>query len=186
MKICYPALVALTLTATATGCIPGSAAPTWTPTLAEEVRREAAANPRAEESERWLLEAGLAHARPGTPEYDPEKASDHLVKLLERHPGTRHRILASYMLPLLAEEARQRQRVQRLAGDVNRLNQQITETNARIQGLNQLLDSLEERDGSYRQTIERLQTTLQTRTRQLRELEEKLDALMRVDLESRP
>ena len=186
MRIRYPVVVALTLAATTAGCVPGTVAPTWTPSLADEVRRTAEADPRAEESERWLLEAGLAHARPGTPEYDPETASDYLVKLLERHPTTRHRVLASYLLPLLAEEARQRQRVQRLAGDVNRLNQQITETNARIQGLNQLLDSLEERDASYRQTIQQLQATLQSRTRQLREMEETLNALMRVDLESRP
>lgn len=95
-------------------------------------------------------------------------------------------MLASYLLPLLAEEARQRQRVERLTGDTERLRQQLAETHARIQGLNQLLDSLEERDGSYRETIETLQATVQTRTRQLREMEEKLNALMRVDLESRP
>ena len=147
---------------------------------------EPESNPAAMESERWLLEAGLAHSRPGTVEYDPEVASDHFVALLERHPDTRHRILASYLLPLLAEEARQRQRVERLTGDGERLRQQLAETHARIQGLNQLLDSLEERDGTYRQTIERLQATVQTRTRQLREMEEKLNALMRVDLESRP
>lgn len=169
-----------------TGCSAGVIPPAWTPTLAEEVRRTAESNPAAMESERWLLEAGLAHSRPGTVEYDPEVASDHFVALLERHPDTRHRILASYLLPLLAEEARQRQRVERLTGDGERLRQQLAETHARIQGLNQLLDSLEERDGTYRQTIERLQATVQTRTRQLREMEEKLNALMRVDLESRP
>lgn len=174
------------LLAAMAGCSAGVVPPTWTPDLAEQVRRTAESNPAAAESERWLLEAGLAHARPGTPEYDPEVASDHFVALLEHHPGTRHRVLASYLLPLLAEEARQRQRVERLTGDTERLRQQLAETHARIQGLNQLLDSLEERDGSYRETIETLQATVQTRTRQLREMEEKLNALMRVDLESRP
>lgn len=168
------------------GCSAGVVPPPWTPDLAQEVRRTADANPAAQESEGWLLEAALAHSRPGTPEYDPERASDHFVSLLEHHPDTRHRVLASYLLPLLAEEARQRQRVERLTGDAERLRQQLDEAYARIDGLNQLLDSLEARDGSYRETIETLQATVRTRTRQVRDLEEKLNALMRVDLESRP
>ena len=168
------------------GCATGTPVPAWSPGLAEEARLSAEADPEIGESERWLLQSGLAHARPGTEEYDPETAVDRFVALLERHPDTRHRPLVSYLLPLLAEEARQRQEMERLTGDLERQRQHVTVLQARIDGLNQLLDNLEDRDESYQETIAALQASLASRTRQLREMKEKLDALMRVDLEPRP
>ena len=167
------------------GCATGTPLPPWSPGLADDARRSAEADPEIGGSERWLLESGLAHARPGTEEYDPEIAADRFIALLERHPDTRHRPLVSYLLPLLTEEARQRREMERLAGDLERQRQHVTVLQARIDGLNQLLDNLEDRDESYQETIAALQASLESRTRQLREMEEKLDALMRVDLEPR-
>lgn len=175
-------LVSLTLV----GCAARPSIPVWTPELAEAVRSAAEADPSIAASERWLFESGLASAHPGTAEYDPERARERLGELLARYPDTRYRDLVSYLLPLLEENVRERRERSLLHENVQRVQLEVELLEARVRGLNQLLDDAESRDDRYRETIASLQATIERRNGELRELQEKLDALMRVDLEADP
>jgi hypothetical protein len=167
------------------GCVKRVSTPVWQPGLSDRLERAAERDTSLLHQERWLVESGLSHSVPGSPDYDPALARERLARLLELFPRTRHRAMVSYLMPLLEEASRETDEARRTQREIQALRQEIAARDAQIRALEQKADSASLRDDRYRTVIMNLQTQLQDRVRTIRELEEKLKGLVRIDLQPR-
>jgi hypothetical protein len=182
MRIAALALVAL---AGAGGCASRAPIPVWQPGLSDRLERAAERDTSLLHQEEWLAESGLSHSVPQSPDYDPDLARERFARLLELFPRTRHRPMVSYLIPLLEEASRETDEARRTQQEIRELRQEIAARDAQIRALEQKADSAALRDDRYRTVIMNLQTQLQDRVRTIRELEEKLKGLVRIDLQPR-
>ena len=179
------AVLLLSALAGAGGCARRAAIPVWQPGLSDRLERAAERDTSLLHQEEWLLESGLSHSFPRSPAYDPDLARERFARLLELFPRTRHRPVVSYLMPLLEEASRKTDEARRTQKEIQALRQEIAARDAQIRALEQKADSAALRDDRYRTVIMNLQVQLQDRVRTIRELEDKLKSLVRIDLQPR-
>lgn len=139
---------------------------------------------RDEES---LFLAVLLYGTPGTPVYDPSRATDVLERLLVLHPRSRHRPMVTHLLPMLQALDRARDTAHRL----EELERELAERTREVADLRTVRDALlkhianEEvaREGSMRR-LSRLEADLQKRERELVRLRAALERMKTIDLRS--
>jgi len=147
-----------------------------------EVVREFEERPELRQSEQALLEVGLAHAFPDSPVYAPDVARERFATLLTLYPRTAARPVVEHLIPLLetighlgeGERARDR--------EIERLHERIARLEARVGRLEIERENEERRSEFYRERAEALQREVNVRELRIRELEETLEGLMKIDL----
>jgi hypothetical protein len=182
MRIAALLLIAL---AGAGGCVSRASTPVWQPGLSERLESAAERDTSLLHQEEWLMESALSHSVPQSPAYDPDLARERFARLLALFPRTRHGPVIRYLVPLLEEASRKTEEARRTEEEIEELRQEIAARDAQIRALEQKADSAALRDDRYRTVIMNLQLQLQDRARTVRELEEKLKSLVRIDLQPR-
>ncbi len=147
-----------------------------------EVARRVEADSAAAHREDALFQAGLAHALPHSPVFDPDRARERFDRLLGEHPRTRHRATVTYIVPLLDAADLLRRDLSNRQTEMERMRADAEELRERIQVL-EAANAEEATSNTFlRVELERLQSTIRTRDAVIRGLEEKLQGLVRIDL----
>lgn len=134
--------------------------------------------------ERALYRAGLMHAMPASPVYDPTLARTELERLLTLYPKTDYRTEADRLIDLLQEIEHQRSAASAARSRVDRLSARVDTLYRRLAGVE---DDLDERR-AHLETLEalnaRLQVDLKVREDSLARLRTELRKLKAIDLRS--
>lgn len=158
-----------------------------------EARRFAAAarafdnDPSLHDRERALFRAGVVHALPGSPAYDPHLARTLLERLILLYPESSRRDEATRLLGFLAK-------LERLEEDARRresqLQRDLEESTAEIAHLRREIGWLEARievqqwHGNFlRRSVERLEADLKDKEREVQALRDELSRLKEIDLQ---
>lgn len=148
------------------------------------------ADPSLHDSERALFRAGVLHALPRSPAYEPDHARTLLNRLLLLYPETAHREEATRLLAFLAElERLEEETVRReraLQRDIETSTAEIVHLQHRIGWLEARIEVQRWHGRFLRKFIDRLETDLQEKERQLQALRDQLDRLKELDLQSAP
>lgn len=116
-----------------------------------------------------LFRAAAARATPGSPVYNPNLARTELQLLIDRFPGSPHRVEARRLDALLAE-------LQRASDNAARLS-------ARIDSLSVRMDSANARVAEHRRGAQQLQADLRRTQAELQEVRHELERLKAIDLQ---
>lgn len=152
-----------------------------------EAAEEFAADSALLRDEESLFLAALLYGTPSAAVYDPARARDLLERLLVLHPRSRHRPMATHLLPMLVTLDEARQTTRRVA----QLERELADRRREIADLRTVRDALlkhiagEEvaREGAMRR-INRLEADLRARERELTRLRTALQRMKTIDLRS--
>jgi hypothetical protein len=139
-------------------------------------------------NERRLFRAALVHAAPDRGAYEPQRARDLLVRLLDEHPHSVHRESAIGMIALIDEVGKVRSagiaREQQREAERARLHADIVRLESELGSARSRLAAQDEDNFMLRGTVDRLQAILRDREAQLAVLRTELDRLKAIDLRS--
>jgi hypothetical protein len=166
------------------GCATAREPVQWDFARMEAVARAVENDPEVARREEALFEAGLAHALPHSPVFDPDRARERFDRLLRDHPRTRHRASVTYLVPLLDATDLLRRELAGRAQEVEQLRGEAAEMRERLATLEQANAEEATANTFLRVQIERLEATIRSRDAAIRALEEKLQGLVRIDLRS--
>lgn len=116
-----------------------------------------------------LFRAAAARATPGSAVYDPDLARAELQLLIDRFPGSPHRV-----------EAR---RLDALLGELRRASDNAARLSARIDSLGARMDSANARGAEQHRTALQLQADLRRSQSELQEVRQELERLKAIDLQ---
>ena len=116
-----------------------------------------------------LFRAAAARATPGSPVYDPDRARTELQLLIDRFPGSPHRVEARRLDALLAE--------------LQRASENATRLSARVDSLSARMDSANSRVAEHRRGALQLQADLRRTQAELHEVRQELERLKAIDLQ---
>jgi len=133
-------------------------------------------------SERALYRAGMMHALPESPVYDPGLAREEFDRLLLLHPGTGHRARVEHLRALLEQVVRQREDAGRARTELRRLRTRLGRLGARVRRLEEELDGRQARLDTLASENRRLLELIRARADTLRRLRTELRRLKAIDL----
>lgn len=133
-------------------------------------------------SERALYRAGMMHALPESPVYDPELARAEFGKLLLLFPGTGHRARVEQLRDLLDEIVRLREDAERDRTELGRLRDRLASLGDRVRRLEDELDARQASLDTVASENRRLRELIRARADTLRRLRTELRRLKAIDL----
>lgn len=151
----------------------------------EELGRLFESDSALQRDEQSLFRAGVAHALPSSPIYQPEVASELFDRLLTLHPKTSYRTRVEVLRGLLNEVVRLESAAGAREAEIEQLTRQGEEARERIAWLESLLERQEAQANIFRGLAERLEAQLRDTKSQLESLQEELQRLKEIDLKER-
>jgi hypothetical protein len=141
-------------------------------------------------NDRSLYRAAVILASPDLGAYQPQRARELLVRLLDLHPHSVHREPAVRFIAMIDEMERVRyaaiQRQQRLEAERSRLEDELTRIRADVNIMQEQLRAQNERNADLRGAVDRMERMLRDREEQLTVLRTELDRLKAIDLGASP
>jgi hypothetical protein len=166
------------------GCATGRGPVEWDLARLSEIAEKVESDPQLAHREDALFQAGLAHALPHSPLFDPARARDRFERLLRDHPRSRHRGVITYLLPLLDASDALRLDLARRLTEVEELREEAEELREQMMELERTSREEASENALMRVRLERLEAAIRTRDARIRALEEQLQGLVRIDLRS--